>query len=205
MSDPIHYYLNLDQIEQLRDAAYAGGTANPMRNEVLVVVMADFGLRVSEAVQLRKSHFDFKGGYLELPASIQKDYPVEGKSPRQATLEIDPYGHFGTQRLLKQYFASEWWQAQDGDHLFPSRQSDQISPRSGRNIIEDLALRGEVAPRSTGDEPTTPEDMHPHALRHSVACYALRDEDTRLIDVRNRLRHRSIRTTEDIYEHFQPR
>ncbi|MCW8172101.1 hypothetical protein D8S78_03385 [Natrialba swarupiae] len=33
----------------------------------------------------------------------------------------------------------------------------------------------------------------------------LADPDTRLIDVRNRLRHRSITTTERVYEHYQRR
>jgi len=42
-------------------------------------------------------------------------------------------------------------------------------------------------------------------LRHSLASYMLKDETTRLIDVRNRLRHRSVQTSERVYEHFQRR
>lgn len=204
MSDTVHYYLNLNQIDHLRDAAYDDSSRTAMRDEVLVVILADFGLRVSEATQLRKSDFDFSSGYLELPGSIQKDYPTNS-SPSMASLEIDPWKQFETARLLKRYFNSDWWQAQDNNYVFPSRQSEQISSRTARNIINRLAVAADVSPRSTGTEPTEPEDLHPHALRHSLACYALRDDDTRLFDVRQRLRHTNNQTTEDIYEHFTPR
>lgn len=189
----------------MRDAAYETNSATAMRDEAWVVILSDFALRGGEGVQLRRSHFDLENGYLELPADIQKDYPMEDVSPSMATLEIDPYGHFNTTRLLKRYFSSDWWQEQDGDYVFPSRQSERMTTETGRNIIQRLAERAGVSPRSNSQEPTTPEDAHPHALRHSLACYMLRDSDTRLVDVRNRLRHRSIRTTERIYDHFQVR
>jgi len=44
----------------------------------------------------------------------------------------------------------------------------------------------------------------PHALRHSVAYRMLHEEDgNTLYDVRNRLRHRSLQTTERVYDHFK--
>lgn len=46
-------------------------------------------------------------------------------------------------------------------------------------------------------------DVTPHALRHSVAYRMMNSEDgNTLYDVRNRLRHRSIQTTERIYDHL---
>jgi len=43
----------------------------------------------------------------------------------------------------------------------------------------------------------------PHALRHGVAYRMMNEEeDNTLYDVRNRLRHRSIQTTERIYDHL---
>ena len=43
----------------------------------------------------------------------------------------------------------------------------------------------------------------PHALRHGVAYRMMNEEaGNTLYDVRNRLRHRSIQTTERIYDHL---
>lgn len=48
-----------------------------------------------------------------------------------------------------------------------------------------------------------PDDITPHALRHSVAYRMMNVEDgNALYDVRNRLRHRSIQTTEQVYDHL---
>ncbi|QLH78010.1 tyrosine-type recombinase/integrase [Halosimplex rubrum] len=90
--------------------------------------------------------------------------------------------------------------------VFPSREgSDHITTETVRNVVEDLAVEADVCPRRTDGESAEPEELHPHALRHSLASYMLKDETTRLIDVRNRLRHRSIQTSERVYEHFQRR
>lgn len=202
---PVHRYLNLNDIDQLRDAAYETDSGASERDEVLVVVLADLGLRVSEAVALRRTMFDFKAGEVTLPAGIQKDYPHEDVSPSSVRMELDPLGEFGTERLLKRYFRSDWWQDRPGDYVFPSRQSEQMTAQTARNITKRLAARGDVSPRRTDGEAADPGEMHPHALRHSLASYMLRDRDTRLIDVRNRLRHRSIQTTEQVYEHFRRR
>jgi len=46
-------------------------------------------------------------------------------------------------------------------------------------------------------------DVTPHALRHSVAYRMMNaEEGNTLYDVRNRLRHRSIQTTEQVYDHI---
>ncbi|WP_436346986.1 tyrosine-type recombinase/integrase [Natronorubrum sp. FCH18a] len=89
------------------------------------------------------------------------------------------------------------------EFLFPSQQSDHMTSETLRNITRALASEAEVAPRRTGGKPADPEESHPHAPRCSLANYILANEKTRLIDVRDRLRHRSITTTERIYEHFQ--
>jgi Phage integrase family. len=49
-----------------------------------------------------------------------------------------------------------------------------------------------------------PDDVTAHTLRHSVAWRMLRvEDDNTLYDVRNRLRHSSILTTEREYDHFE--
>jgi len=47
------------------------------------------------------------------------------------------------------------------------------------------------------------DDVTPHALRYSVAYRMMNAEKANtLYDVRNRLRHWSIQTTEQVYDHF---
>lgn len=204
--ETVHRYITVEQVNDLRDAAHSLDRATSLRDEVIVVLLADLGLRVSELVKLKKSMFHLDEEEVVLPSRIQKDYPNE-QSPSTATLQLDPYGHFGTVRLLRTYFRSDWFEnnTNDEEYLFPSRQSPQMTTESVRNVLTKLAVEGEVRPRRTDGEPAEPDEMHPHAIRHSLASYMLKDEDTRLVDVRNRLRHTFTQTTERIYEHFQRR
>jgi len=201
----VHRHFTLSQIDDLRDAAHSRDARydTSLRDETLVVLAADLGLRVNELVQLTRSMFDLDAEEVMLPAGIQKDYPRENISPSAATLRLDPYSHFNTVRLLRMYFREL---EDDGhDYLFPSRQSDHMSTETARDIVRRLAVEADVAPRRTDGQPADPDEAHPHAFRHSLANYMLQDKDTRLVDVRNRLRHRSITTTERVYEHFQRR
>lgn len=207
---PVHRYISLDQVVDLRDAAHDrniryDSLGRRLRDEVLVVLGIDLGLRACELRDLKRSMFHLAESDITLPSRIQKDHPREDSSPVKAMLRIDPYDHFGTIRLLRSYFNSEWYQDRDSDYVFPTRQSDQMTTQSIRNTVKALAVEAEVAPRRTDGEPADPEEAHPHMLRHSLANYMLADEDTRLVDVRNRLRHQRIATTEDVYEHFQRR
>ncbi|WP_440769650.1 tyrosine-type recombinase/integrase [Natronorubrum sp. DTA28] len=203
LREPIHRYFNLDQIEDLRDAAHSIDRRydHALRDEALIVVSADLGTRPNETVQLTRSMFDLDNEEVMLPAGIQKDYPIENKSPSAATLRLDPYDQFNTVRLLRQYFRTL---EDDQEHLFPSRLNDQMSTQTVRDIVTELAVEGDVAPRRTDGQPADPEEAHPHAFRHSVANYMLA-ADSNLWEVRNRLRHQSVLTTERVYEHFQRR
>jgi len=205
--ETIHRYVTLEQVESLRDSAYTREQRydTSLRDEVMIVLLADLGLRAVELTRLKRSMFNLDDETVTIPASIQKDYPIEGVSPSTARLGLDKYGHFSTVRLLRQYFSSDWWTGKDTEYLFPSRQSETISTQTIQNTVKELAEEADVRPHRTDGEASDPSELHPHALRHSLASYMLQDSDTRLVDVRNRLRHRSITTTERIYEHFQQR
>ncbi|WP_435317649.1 tyrosine-type recombinase/integrase [Haloarchaeobius sp. TZWSO28] len=206
----IHRYININEVVPLRDAAHDrelryDSLGRRLRDELLVVLGIDLGLRAAELRGLKKSMFRLSAGEVQIPGSIQKDYPNENLSPGNVTMRLDPYNHFGTVRLLRQYFQSDWYQTQDSNHLFPSRQGAQMTTESMRNIVEALATHADITVHRTDGESASASEMHPHALRHSLANYMLADEDTRLVDVRNRLRHRSVSTTERVYDHFQRR
>ncbi|ELZ81773.1 integrase family protein [Haloferax elongans ATCC BAA-1513] len=206
----VHRYIHLDEVDPLRDAAHDrdlryDSLGRRIRDEVLIVLAIDLGLRAAELRGLKESMFRLNAEEVQIPGHVQKDYPNEDISPGSVTMRLDPYNHFGTVRLLKSYFNSEWHRERGSDYVFPSRQSDQMTTESMRNIVEDLAVHADTTVHRSDGESADPSELHPQALRHSLSNYMLGDPDTRLVDLRNRLRHRSISTTERVYEHFQRR
>jgi len=66
-------------------------------------------------------------------------------------------------------------------------------------VVEEAGVEPYLVDGTRGE----PSDVTPHALRHSVAYRMMNaEEGNTLYDVRNRLRHRSIQTTEQVYDHI---
>ena len=185
-----------DQVEALRSACYtAGAEYLQQRNEAIITFMYDTGLRVGELVQVDKTLLRNGNSELYLPTDIQKDYPNEN-SPPPVTLTLSE----DTARLLSAYLNSRW---KDPQGLFPSRSSDRISEQGVRNMLHKIAEEAGVCPYKIDGTRGNASDITPHALRHSVAYRMMNEEEEHtLYDVRNRLRHRSIQTTERIYDHM---
>lgn len=208
--ETVHRYINISQVDPLRNAAHDrplryDSLGRRLRDEVLIVLATDLGLRANELRGLKQSMFRLDVDEVQIPGPVQKDYPNEDISPGSVTMRLDPYDHFRTVRLLRTYFQSEWYQNQGSDYVLPSRQSDQMTTQTIRNVVRDLAVHADITVHRSDGEPADPSELHPHALRHSLSNYMLADKSTRLVDVRNRLRHRTTATTERVYEHFQRR
>jgi integrase/recombinase XerC/integrase/recombinase XerD len=150
---------------------------------------------VSEAVALDvDDHLDLDDGVIALPADLQKDYPTD-RSPSYTEIELADE----TVRTLRMYLASRW---KDTTALWPSRQSDRVSTESVRNIIRAAAVAADVRPITLQGR-GKPDQVTPHTLRHSVAYRMLNvEEGNTFYDVRNRLRHATIQTTERVYDHI---
>lgn len=185
-----------DQVETLRSTCYATGAEYlQQRNEAIVTTMYDTGLRVGELVQLDVELLRNNNAELYLPTEIQKDYPNEN-SPPPVTLELAG----DTARLLSAYLTTRW---KDTSALFPARSSDRISEQGVRNMLHKIADKAAVRPFKIDGSRGSSGDVTPHALRHGVAYRMMNAEaGNTLYDVRNRLRHRSIQTTERIYDHM---
>ncbi|MHC3380231.1 tyrosine-type recombinase/integrase [Haloarcula sp. H-GB5] len=188
-------WLKPEQIDAMRNATVENSADYlATRNDALIALLADTGLRVGEAVALDVSMIDFEDSVLMLPADIQKDYPNDN-SPTYTEIELSGE----TIRTLRTYLSNRW---KDPEALFPSRQSDRMTTESVRNVVRDAAVDAEIEPY-TVEGLGGPTDVSPHALRHSVAYRMMNREDgNTLYDVRNRLRHRSIQTTERVYDHL---
>ncbi len=70
-------------------------------------------------------------------------------------------------------------------------------------MLHKIAEAAKVRPYKIDGSRGDAGDVTPHALRHGVAYRMINEEDDNtLYDVRNRLRHRSIQTTERIHDHL---
>jgi len=160
----------------MRDAAHEG--RHGQRDEAIVTLLYDTGLRRSELSGVDRAMLDLAERELRIPPEIQKDYPNEN-TPKRATFELDRGGDLRTVRTLRAFLNTR---EDRKKALFPS------------GGVEPYAYAGR------GD----PTDVTAHTLRHSVAWRMLRaEEGNTLYDVRNRLRHATIITTERKYDHFQ--
>ena len=197
-------WLKPDQVRALRRAAQRDETPAYLRdrNEALVALMYDTGLRVGELVALDVEflHLDEDEPYLAVPAEIQKDYPTR-RSPRYKEIRLGAdEATYDTATRLRSYLRNRW---KDSPAIFPSRQAERITTEAVRHVVQTLAEAAGVRPHTLAGRRGDPGDVTPHVLRHSVAYRMLHDEDEyTLYDVRNRLRHATIRTTEKVYDHF---
>ena len=189
-------WLRPEQIDALRSACYdTGADYLQQRNEAIIALMYDTGVRVGELVALDVDHLRDGNTALYMPSSIQKDYPTDS-TPDPATIGLDS----GVSRLLSSYLTNRW---KDSEALFPSRSSDRITTQGVRDALRKVAVEADVRPYLLDGSRGDATDVTPHALRHSVAFRMMNAEDgNELYDVRNRLRHRSITTTEQVYDHI---
>jgi len=194
--DPDRSWLKPEQIDKMRTATVATSADYlSARNDAIIALLADTGLRVGELVQITEGMFDSSDGVLRIPSSVQKQYPTE-QSPPPRTIELEA----DTVRTIQMFLASRW---KDSDYLFPSRQSVKMTKQAVRNVIRTAAEDADVTPYIGHAGRGDPSDVTPHTLRHSLAYRMLEREDgNTLYAVSRRLRHSSIQTTEQIYSHF---
>ena len=191
------HWLKPEQVEAMRDAAYEG--QHGPRDDGIVTLLYDTGLRRAELSQVDRAMLDLDKGELRIPAEIQKDYPNEN-TPSAAIFKLDQSGELRTVRTLRAFISS---QDMRNSALFPSRKSDRMSGKGINDVVKRLAERAGIEPYAHCGRGTA-ANVSAHTLRHSVAWRILRLEDgNTLYDVRNRLRHATILTTERKYDHFE--
>ena len=190
-------WLKPEQVEQMRDVCLteAFPTYLQDRNEAIVALLYDLGLRASELCGLDVDYVDLEAGTVFLPSRIQKGDPIP------ATLELGKWGADAS-RPLRRYLNRRW---KDTDAVFPSRSSDRLTTRSLERLIKKIAREADVRPQVAGGGVGEPDDVTPHTLRHSVAYRIIQVDGGRLEDVQLRLRHANRQTTDQIYSHLVPR
>lgn len=200
-SDLAQLWIKPNQFSQIQGAAYESGTHVHLqdRDHALVTFLYDSGARINEATSFDRSMVRLDNAEYYFPTYVQKQYPTGG-SPSPARISIDPESTTGAVASLRRYL-----NRRDDEHdaLFITQKGTRITNQAARNVVSKLADRARIQPYTVDGGRANPSDLTPHHLRHSVAYRMLAEENARLVDVRNRLRHTSITTTERIYEHFR--
>ena len=188
--------LTEEQLDAVLGAVNAHTTTGK-RNLALLLVMADAGLRVSEATGLwttglvvqddRPTHVDIRYGKGGRPGRVALTARAANAMATwlevRAQLGLDHGALFCT---ISSGTAGGHW-ARDGQELEPGR---PVSTEYVRQLVHRLAQRAGIATRVT-----------PHTLRHTFATRLLRVTGNVEL-TRKALRHANIQTTIETYAHL---
>ena len=170
--------LTFEEIEELIaqiDLSKPEGT----RNKAMLETLYSCGLRVSELVNIRRSHLYLDIGFIR----------VIGKGDKERLIPIGASAIKYLQIYLQEIRSKMQDQKGNEDIVFLNRRGGKLSRVMVFYIIKDLAIKAEI--RKT---------ISPHTFRHSFATHLV-EGGADLRAVQEMLGHESITTTE-IYTHL---
>ena len=166
------HFLNDRQVKYLLEAV-----KDKPKYKVMVLLMLDAGLRVTEAVSLQIKNFYFS----------EKIIRVKNLKKRTESYRDIPI----SSRLM--YSLAEYlktFKEKDNDiYLFPGQKSNHVSRKAVWAFLNRVKKR---CPQVG--------ELHPHALRHTFATRMANTEGNNLLATKELLGHTSVQTTE-IYTH----
>ncbi len=169
--------LNKEEVERLIEAPSKKGWMG-LRDKAILELMYATGLRVSEAVNLKKVDVNIESGYVKCMGKGGKERIVPlGRIAGEA---IEKYIKTSRVKLTKHG---------EGPELFLSRLGKKISRQSFWKLIQKYAKEAGIN-----------KNITPHTLRHSFATHLL-EGGAELRGVQEMLGHADISTTQ-IYTHI---
>jgi integrase/recombinase XerD len=170
--------LTIEQIKKLF-AALDRSTSLGARNYLILLLLLDTGVRISELVQIRMSDFDSLLGSVKVTGKGSKERMVYVS--RQSRKELVKYTK-NTRAEICQATSEYLFPAKDGEHITINSVQQTI-----RRLVEKAGLHG--------------VECHPHTFRHTFATMFLAKGGQTLV-LKEILGHESIQTTEK-YIHLQ--
>lgn len=179
---PVSIRLTRQQAADL--LAYVNGLAD-LRPRIVVRLLAETGMRVSELCGARVPDISMSGGHHVLTV-IRK-----GGEAKQLTIARDTWD------CLTDYVAGR----EDGWLLYvrPTERRAKGDGRMDRSYVRQLLRR---ISRKAGLPPEVCERMHPHVLRHSAATI-LAEAGVPLHEIQELLGHADLRTTQRYIHHAE--
>lgn len=159
--------LNKAEAAALLGAAPGCRPSTDPRNELMLKVMLNCGLRSAELVALRVKHLDFKEGSL---------FVEQGKGKKDRIV----YPSKAVLRWLKQFIGKK---GQD-EPVFQTRNGTPVQTRYLREMVARLKKKAKIEKR-----------VYPHLLRHTCATNLYRNTKN-IVMVQQALGHSDIRTTQ---------
>ena len=172
--------LSPSEAERLIEAA-AGTSPRPLRDRALVELLYGAGLRVSEAVGLRKASVDLEGRIVRVVGKGGKERLVPLGRPAAEALRR--YMALGRPHLDRRHRPD----------LFLNARGGALTRAGAFLVLRKLADRAGLEPGR----------VHPHLLRHSFATHLL-EGGADLRSVQEMLGHADVATTER-YTHVSDR
>ena len=143
------------------------------KHRLLLEMIYGCGLRVSEAIKLKKDDIRFEEGIL---------FIREGKGKKDRMVSVPS----NTSERVKHYISLR---NDDNPYVFDSLRGGHLTTMSIQKIVKNAAKKAGIK-----------KCVHPHTLRHSYATHLLED-GTDLRIIQRLLGHSDLRTTE-IYTHI---
>jgi len=150
-------------------------TVKSQHHKVIILLMLDCGLRVSEACGIKFKNFDFKNRTLTLQSSKKK-----GKK----SLRTIPISNRLYQDLANFIHQKKPHELNPDNYLFPSSHKTgyPISRKTIWGVLKNIKEKKGIY------------NLHPHALRHTFATHHL-NEGTTLPEIKEMLGHINYNTT----------
>jgi integrase/recombinase XerD len=161
-----------------------------VRDELLIRLMFQTGMRVSEVINVRLEDID----------RDERSIRIRGKGAKNRIVAYQPSLDVLLERWVNVHREAEF-HAADSAYLFPTRNSERISALTVRDVVlraaEDAGLQEVYDTSVDGHELRL---ITPHTLRHSFAMAAL-DRGMNLKLLSSALGHADVSVTADTYLH----
>jgi integrase/recombinase XerD len=167
LPDPERGY-GIPAILSREEASRLMGSVKNIKHRILLELMYGCGLRVSEALNLKRQDLDFKGRIIRVRNG-------RGGEDRLVPIPVKLSSKLGFYLRLRD---------DENPYVLPSRRGGRLCIRSAQGIVKAAAGRAGIR-----------KSISPHTLRHSFATHLL-EQGTDIRIIQGLLGHKGIRTAQ---------